>query len=108
MSYSVFLSHNSADKPEVEAIARKLEAAGVRCWYDSWSLQQGQQWIAGLEEGLSKSQACAVFFGRSGMGPWQEMERKLAVLFAGEAERTKRHFRVIPVRLPGSPPWNEL
>src|SRR5262249_8670885 len=106
--YDVFLSHNSADKAEVEAIARTLTAAGVRCWYDIWNLKQGEQWVSGLEEGLGASRSCAVFFGRSGVSPWQEMERRLAMFFAGEALRNKHHFRLIPVRLPGAAPWAEL
>jgi hypothetical protein len=38
-TYDVFLSHNSADKPAVEELARRLEdEAGLRPFLDRWHL----------------------------------------------------------------------
>ncbi len=42
--YDVFLSHNSADKPAVEEIARRLVAAGLQPFLDKWHLIPGQPW----------------------------------------------------------------
>ena len=39
--FDVFLSHNSKDKGEVEKIARKLMAVGLRPWLDKWNLSPG-------------------------------------------------------------------
>lgn len=39
--FDVFLSHNSADKPAVEALAQQLLAAGFKPWLDSWNLVPG-------------------------------------------------------------------
>ncbi|WP_157098462.1 toll/interleukin-1 receptor domain-containing protein [Chlorobaculum limnaeum] len=32
--YDVFLSHNSADKSRVRALAERLRSAGLRVWFD--------------------------------------------------------------------------
>jgi hypothetical protein len=32
--YDVFLSHNSADKPAVETLARRLVKEGIQPWLD--------------------------------------------------------------------------
>ncbi|MEO6567770.1 MAG: toll/interleukin-1 receptor domain-containing protein [Opitutaceae bacterium] len=36
--FDVFLSHNSADKPAVEMLARKLRDSGINRWFDKWHL----------------------------------------------------------------------
>ena len=42
--YHVFLSHNSADKPAVEELARRLVKAGIQPWLDTWNLIPGEPW----------------------------------------------------------------
>ena len=34
LKYDVFLSHNSADKPAVEEVARRLVKEGIQPWLD--------------------------------------------------------------------------
>jgi hypothetical protein len=36
--YHVFLSHNSADKPAVEELARRLVKESIQPWLDTWNL----------------------------------------------------------------------
>ncbi len=98
----VFLSHNSADKPAVEQLARRLLAAGVHPWLDSWNLIPGDPWQEGLEEALDTCATCAVFLGPLGVGPWHNEELRVA-LDRRSRDRT-RMFRVIPVLLPGADP----
>jgi len=43
--YQVFLSHNSTDKPLVEAIAQKLENEGIHPWLDKWNLIPGAPFL---------------------------------------------------------------
>jgi hypothetical protein len=44
-TYNVFLSHNSKDKPAVEAIARLLQDKyELACWLDKWNLVPGEAW----------------------------------------------------------------
>lgn len=75
----VFLSHNSVDKPVVEEIARRLRAAGIEPWLDSWHLVPGEKWQPALEKALNEAGASAVFIGPSGVGPWQDEEMRLAI-----------------------------
>jgi len=42
--YDVFLSHNSADKPAVEELARRLVKEGIQPWLDKWNLIPGEPW----------------------------------------------------------------
>lgn len=55
MSYEVFLSHNSEDKPWVETLARNLQRHGVEPFLDLWNLKLGERFIPGLQQGLDES-----------------------------------------------------
>ena len=97
--YDVFLSHSSADKPVVEAIAVRLrDEAGLRPFLDEWHLVPGEPWIPALEQALERSTTVAVFFGPQGRGAWHDQETQLALVLAAEAHGK----RVIPVLLPGA------
>jgi hypothetical protein len=98
MQYDVFLSHNSADKPTVEALARRLTGAGIRPWLDKWNLIPGEPWQEAIEEALDACQTVAVFLGPNGIGPWENEEMRSAI---DERVRDKSR-RVIPVLLPGA------
>ncbi len=101
--YDVFLSHNSADKPAVEELARQLVKAGIQPWLDTWNLIPGEPWQEAIEAALGKCATCAVFIGPSGSGPWQNEEMRAAIQWrVEEREDGERPFRVIPVLLPGA------
>ena len=97
MAYDVFLSHASADKPAVEALARRLREDGIEPFLDRWHLIPGEPWQEALEDALAASRTCAVFVGKE-LGPWQNEEMRDAL---DERVRNKS-FRVIPVLLPGA------
>ena len=96
-TYDVFLSHAS-DKPEVEALARRLREDGLEPFLDKWHLIPGQPWQEAIEDALEASRTCAVFVGR-GQGPWQNREMRAAL----NRHSRDAAFRVIPVLLPGAP-----
>jgi len=99
-TYDVFLSHNSKDKPTVQALAQRLRDAGLTVWLDERDLVPGEPWQEGLEEGLARSRTVVVAIGPAGIGPWQNEELRLAIdTRAREPDR-----RVIPVLLPGAEP----
>ncbi len=108
----VFLSHSSADKPAVEEIARRLKREGLRCWLDKWDLVPGEPWQEAIEEALEHSRTCAVFFGPSGLGPWENEEMRAALVRRVSESRSQpdrgSRFRVIPVVLPGAPDKVEI
>src|SRR5215469_16266051 len=100
MPFHVFLSHSSTDKPAVEALARRLAKEGIDPWLDKWHLIPGDPWQAAIEAALAESATCAVFVGPSGFGPWQNEEMRAAI--DRRVRDSGRHFRVIPVLLPGA------
>src|SRR5262249_6121407 len=94
--YDVFLSHHSGDKPQVEAIAKRLEdEEELRTFLDKWHLVPGEPWQEALEEALAQSKTCAVFLGPGGLGPWENEEMRATL---DERVRNKS-FRVIPILL---------
>ena len=100
MSFHVFLSHSSADKPAVEELARRLAKEGIQAWLDKWHLIPGDPWQPAIEKALAESETCAVFVGPSGFGPWQNEEMRAAI--DRRVRDSGRRFRVIPVLLPGA------
>ena len=100
MSFHVFLSHSSADKPAVEELARRLAKEGIQAWLDKWNLIPGDPWQSAVEKAVTESETCAVFVGPSGLGPWQNEEMRAAI--DQRVRDSGRLFRVIPVLLPGA------
>ncbi len=97
--YDVFLSHSSADKPWVEALAMRLREEGVEPFLDKWHLIPGRPWQEALEKALSdESDSCAVLVGSEGLGPWADEEMRAAL---DRARADGGAFVVIPVLLPG-------
>jgi WD40 repeat protein/energy-coupling factor transporter ATP-binding protein EcfA2 len=97
--FSVFLSHNSREKPVVERIAAKLKREGLEPWLDKWCLTPAGDWQDELAAGLRASATCAVFVGPAGLGNWEDLEYKLAT----DRMAKDRSFRVFLVLLPGLP-----
>jgi hypothetical protein len=93
-TYDVFLCHNSADKNTVKAIAEELKGYGIRSWLDEWELAPGQPWQTALERQIRKIRSAAVFIGKSGRGPWQNLELQLFI-----NQFVRRRCPVIPVLL---------
>ena len=100
VNFHVFLSHNSADKPAVEELAKRLKADGIESWLDKWHLIPGEPWQQALERALTDSKSVAVIVGPSGFGPWQNEEMRAAL--AKRVSESEGLFRVIPVLLPGA------
>lgn len=96
--YDAFLSHNTADKPAVEALAHRLRQAGLEPWLDKWNLVPGEPWQAALADALDACATCVVFIGPGGIGPWQNEEMRAAI----DRRVSGGAFRVIPVLLPGA------
>ena len=97
--FDVFLSHNSREKPAVEALAYKLRDEGLNPWLDKEQLIPGTRWQGGLADGLRASFTCAVFIGKDDLGNWESEELDVAQNRAAN----DRDFRIIPVLLPSLP-----
>jgi len=96
--YHVFLSHNSQDKPQVEALALRLRERGLNPFLDKWCPVPGEPWQEAIEEVLRVSASCAVFLGPGDISPWHNEEMRAAL----NRQVRERTFRVIPVLLPGA------
>ena len=49
---SIFLSHNSKDKPFVRSLARYLEKAGIKVWVDEAEINVGDSLIQKISNGI--------------------------------------------------------
>jgi hypothetical protein len=101
--FDVFLCHNTEDKPEVKEIGEKLKERGILPWLDEWELPPGQPWQRFLEQQIKQIKSAAVFVGKDGIGPWQQVE-----LDAFLREFVARGCPVIPILLPDSSKNPEL
>ena len=92
--FDVFLCHNSQDKKEVMTIGRQLKLFGIYPWLDEWNVRPGSRWQRELESQVGSIRAAAVFIGRKGLGPWQDLEQEALL-----AQFIKRKCPVVPVIL---------
>jgi hypothetical protein len=93
--FDVFLAHNSLDKEQVEAIAKELICRGLNPWLDKWNLSPGTVFQEEIERILPNIGSVAVFVGKSGIGPWEDLEMRAAI-----SQFVRRRLPVIPVLLP--------
>ena len=81
-------------------IAAQLKERGVLPWWDEEQSRPGQLWQQALEEVFGHIKAAAVFVGRKGVGPWQDLE--LAAILGELARRGGTgHSRAL-----ARPPWD--
>ncbi len=103
-SFDVFLSHNSGDKDRIRPLARKLEAAGLRVWFDEWIIKPGDDIYLAVERGLEASRVLVLCLSPAALGSgWVDLERSTA-LFRDPANRARRFVPVLlsDCRLPDS------
>jgi len=96
--FDVFLCHHGIDKAEVKNVGEKLKEQGLLPWLDEWELRPGIPWQRLLEERIEQIKSAAVFVGKNGMGPWQQLE-----LEAFLREFVSHGCPVIPVLLSDAP-----
>jgi hypothetical protein len=83
------------DKPVVKAIGEMLKERGILPWLDEWELRPGLPWQKALEQQIKQIGSVAVFVGKNGIGPWQDLEQVAFI-----RQFVKRGCPVIPVILP--------
>jgi GTPase SAR1 family protein len=105
--FDVFLCHNSNDKTEVRAIAERLKVHGIYPWFDEWNIRPGSRWQKELEKQIQLIKSAAVFVGKKGLGPWQDVEQEALI-----SQFVTRKCPIIPVvlgscrkRVPALPPF---
>lgn len=72
---SVFLSHNSADKPFVRRLAQSLQSQGHVVWLDEAEINIGDSLIEKIREGLDKVDYVAVVLSQNSIAStWVQRE----------------------------------
>lgn len=101
MSHRIFLSHNSKDKPLVEAVALRLRGifGEEQVFYDSWSIKPGDGIIDQMNKGLEAPEFVFFFVSANSLNSGLVRLEWQNAVYAASAGRT----RIIPVRVDGSP-----
>jgi hypothetical protein len=103
MDYDCFLSHNGKDKCAARELCTRLEARGLKVWFDEAELLFGYNWQPQLEEAIHRSAAGVVAIGPNGTSYWNAEEMELMLRVARDRVRP-----VIPLLLPGAPEPSDL
>ena len=93
--FDVFLAHNSADKPQVKAIAEELKRRGLKPWLDEEQIAPGKPFQDVIQQAIPQVKSVAIFIGERGLGDWQ-----VAELRSAHTQSIKKGIPVIPVLLP--------
>jgi GUN4-like/TIR domain len=93
---SVFLAHNSQDKPQVKIIADKLNQKGIKTWLDEEQIPPGVSFQEYIQQAIKDIDCALIFIGKKGVGRWQEYE--IRSFFTKLVES---RIPVIPILLPG-------
>lgn len=85
---SIFLSHNSADKPYVRKLAAALTVAGTHVWFDEWTIRPGDSIPGAIDQGLSAFSTFVLVWSRSASeSRWVHTEMEAAINRVGQGER---------------------
>jgi GTPase SAR1 family protein/sugar lactone lactonase YvrE len=93
--FDVFLCHNHLDKAIISRLSDFLKTYGILPWLDIEQLRPGFHWQKILEEQIGQIKSAAVFVGRNGIGPWQDLEQAAFL-----REFYSKSLPLIPVILP--------
>jgi hypothetical protein len=101
--FDVFVCYSDKDQPAVKEIALKLKERGILPWLDEWEVLPGQLWLRLIEKDIKQIKSAAVFIGKSGIAPWNELESE-AIL----RKFVQRGCPVIPIILEDAPERPEV
>lgn len=91
--FDLFLSHASEDKPRVRELNKKLEAVGIKVFFDEKSISWGDSIVARINHGLLKSNFFVPFLTNTFVQKgWTNKELNSAI--SANANRQKR---ILPI-----------
>ena len=91
-----FMSHCSADKQIVRAVATDLHSSGVETWFDEWEILPGDRITKKIEEGLSKATAVVIFLSPQAVASNSVKEELHNALYQAI---TSGRYKILPVLL---------
>lgn len=93
---SIFLSHNSADKPFVRKLAADLRCSGFYAWVDEAEIKLGDSLIEKIEEGIENTDYLGVVLSPNSVNAeWVKREVRIALTQEIHGKRMK----VLPILL---------
>jgi len=94
MTSSVFLSHNSVDKPFVRRLATDLDIQGIRCWLDEAEIKVGESLVEKIREGIDATTYVIVVLSPDSIkSPWVQREVDVAI----NQEIFGRKVKILPL-----------
>ena len=94
MKSKLFLSHNSADKPFVNRLAKDLQNAGIRVWLDEAEMRVGDSLIERIADGIEAADYLGIVLSpRSVNSSWVQRELNIAL----SREINDRSIKVLPI-----------
>ncbi|HEV7668998.1 MAG TPA: TIR domain-containing protein [Thermoanaerobaculia bacterium] len=94
--FDVFVSHSSTDQARARRLAKGLQAAGLRVWFDEWSIAPGDDIYLAIERGLEHSRTQVLCLSNAALGSdWVGLERSTALF----RDPTNKARRFVPVLL---------
>ncbi len=101
MFWDVFLCHNGEDKAAVLELSRALEARGLRCWLDRYTLKPGTEWTHFIESEAKRIRSMVITHGPNGISEGQQFE--IDNLIPAMKERNVPVIPVVLGTLPAGP-----
>ncbi len=96
---TVFLSHNSKDKPTVRSVATQLQLMKINVWLDEWNLQPGDMLTMSISDALDNCDTILVFWSESAaQSNWVNAEINSAI-----TQSITHGKKVIPIILDSTP-----
>ena len=62
--FTVFLSHSSKNKNEINSVFNELQKAQISCWFDTYEIQAGDSITDKINEGLDNSDLGLIFLSK--------------------------------------------
>lgn len=95
-THDIYVCYSSDDRPRVASLAERLQAAGLRVWFDEWEILPGDDIYLKVETGLTAARALMMCItARALASQWVQMERA-STLFR-DPQNKQRAF--VPVLL---------
>lgn len=99
----VFLCHSSADKPEVQALYRRLTDDGFVPWLDETDLLSGEHWELGIQEAVRAADYFVVCLSNAAITRAGYVHKEIKLALDVADRRPEGSIYVIPVRLEDCP-----
>jgi hypothetical protein len=78
---SIFLSHNSIDKPFVEKLSKDLKRLGVNVWFDKWEVKTGDSLLWKINDGITENEYLGIVLTPESVNSsWVKLELDAAMV----------------------------